>query len=181
MDARLDRRRLAPLLAAAGGLAYAAVGGVIARSPQPEHHWHAAAYAAEAFFAIALVLTIPLVPFLLIGRSRVERLAVAASQTGFAAMLASAIASIAVGGDTLGPMFFLGVLAALVGLLAVATQAVRARRGHWWASPVAFAGLLLGIGLGDHGGTLLLGLAWIAVSIALQQHPRSRRAATASA
>ncbi|HEY0416266.1 MAG TPA: hypothetical protein VGC78_07755 [Gaiellaceae bacterium] len=181
MDTRFELRRFAPLLAATGGLAYAAVGALLARSPQPEHHWHTAAYAVEALFAMALALTIPLVPFLRVGRSLVERLAVRASQAGFTAMLVSALASIAVGGDTLGPAFFLGVLGALAGLLALAIQALRARRQHWWASPVAFAGVVLGIALGDHGGTLLLGLAWIAVSIALQQHPISRRVATASA
>jgi hypothetical protein len=181
MDTRFDLRRLAPLLAAAAGLAYATVGALIARAPQPEHHWHAAAYAVEAFFALALALTIPLVPFLRVGDSRIERAAVGVAQAGFTSMLVSAIASVAVGGDTLGPAFFLGVLAALAGLLTLAIQALRTRRRHWWASPVAFAGLILGIGLGDHGGTILLGLAWIAVSIALQQHPRSRRLATASA
>ena len=181
MNSRLDHRRLASLLAASAGLAYATVGALVARAPQPEHHWHAPAYAVEAFFALALALTIPLVPFLQVGSSRVERLAVRVSQAGFTSMLVSAIASVAVGGDTLGPAFFLGLLAALAGLLALVIQALRARRQHWWASPVAFAGLILGIGLGDHGGTLLLGLAWIAVSIALQHHPRNGRLATASA
>jgi hypothetical protein len=181
MDTRFELRRLAPLLAATGGLAYATVGALIARSPQPEHHWHAAAYAVEVFFATALALTIPLVPFLRVGRSAVERLATRISQAGFSAMLVSALASIAVGGDTLGPAFFLGVLGALAGLLALAIAALRDRRRHWWASPVALAGLVLGIGLGDHGGTLLLGLAWITVSIALQQQPLSRRLAGASA
>jgi hypothetical protein len=164
---RIDR--LAPSLAAAGGLAYALEGAIAARASQPEHHWHASGYAIEAAFIVALVTTIPVVPLLRAGSSRAERLAARLSQLGFAAMLASAIASVAAGGDALGPAFFGGVLAALAGLLVLAAPAIRARRPGWWAAPLALVGVVLGMALGDHGGGILLGLAWIGISIALRE------------
>src|SRR5689334_15533611 len=94
--------RLAPLLAALGGLAYAAEGAIVVRAPQPDHHWHASGYAVEAAFVVALLATLPLPPLFHLG-SRAGAIASRAVQVGFAAMLLSALASLAAGGTVLGP------------------------------------------------------------------------------
>jgi len=160
---------VAPMLAIAAGLAYAVEGAIVVRAPQPDHHWHASGYAVEAAFVVALLATIALPPLLHTAASRLARVAARLTQLGFAAMLVSAVASLGAGETLLGPVFLLGVLASLAGLLALAVAEVRARTAGWWAAPVAFAGLVLSMVLGDHGGGILLGLAWIAISIELRE------------
>lgn len=181
MNTPAQRTRLAPLLAIVGGLAYTIEGAIVTRAPQPDNHWHASGYTVEAAFVVALLATIPLLPLLATQASRVGRLAARVSQLGFAGMLVSAIASLAVGGTTVGPAFLLGVLAAVIGLLALAVSAIRSREMHWWLSPLALVGLVLSMALGDHGGGILLGLAWIAISIALRDRTEQHTLVTARA
>ena len=169
MNIQFRKGPLAPALAAAGGLAYAVEGAIVVRAPQPDHHWHASGYAVEAAFIAALVATLPLPPFFQAAAGRVGVLASRVVQLGFAAMLVSAVASLAAGETTLGPLFLLGVLAGVVGLLALTIGAIRRRTTGWWASPLAFVGLVASIALGDHGGGILMGLAWIAISIGFRE------------
>lgn len=170
MHASSRLARLAPLLAALGGVAYAVEGAVVVRAPQPEHNWHASGYAVEAAFIVALLATVPLLPLLAGKGSRLGRIGAGVAQLGCTAMLVSAIASVAVGESVLGPGFFLGVLAAIAGLAVMTVASVRRRLDAWWTAPATLAGLVLSMALGDHGGGLLFGLAWIAISIALRDH-----------
>lgn len=167
----IDRRivRLASPLAAFGGIAYAVEGAIVVRAPQSDQHWHASGYAVEAAFVVALLATLPLPPLLHFGSGRIGRVASRAAQLGFAAMLVSAVGSLAAGGTVLGPVFFLGIVASLAGLLALAIVAARSRASGWWIAPTACAGLLFSMILGDHGGGILFGLAWIATSIGLRE------------
>lgn len=171
--------RLAPPLAVLGGLAYAVEGAIVVRAPQPDHHWHASGYAVEAAFVVALLATLPLPGLLTGAATRAARVGARITQLGFAAMLVSAVASLGSGGTVLGPMFLLGVLAALGGLVALSIAATRARTGARWLAPLACFGLVLSIELGDDGGGILFGLAWIAISIGLRE--RMRRPVTAAA
>lgn len=166
--------RLASLLAAVGGLAYAVEGGIVVRAPQPDHHWHTSGYAVEAAFIVALLATLPLPPLFHAGSSRVARVAARIVQAGFAGMLISAVGSLAAGGTVLGPVFLVGVLASLAGLVALTVPALRSRPSGWWMAPLAFVGLLLSMVLGDHGGGILFGLAWIAISIGLRDTATAR-------
>jgi hypothetical protein len=166
--------RHAPLLAAIGALAYTVEGAIALRSPQPDQHWHAAGYAVEITFALALAATIPLLPVLSTHVSRTVRIATRISQIGFSAMLINAIASTAADGNVLGPVFFLGLVAALCGLVVVAFSQVRTRLTPWWLSPVVLVGLLAGMALGDHGGGILIGISWATVAIGLRAAARSR-------
>ena len=172
----LERRlvSLASPLAAIGGLAYAVEGAVVVRAPQPDHHWHASGYAVEVAFVVALLATLSLPPLLRFGPSRISAVAARAAQLGFAGMLVSAVGSLAAGGTVLGPLFFVGVLASVVGLLVLAAAAMRSHGPGWWTAPIAFAGLVLSMVLGDHGGGILFGLAWLAISIRLRDAAPSR-------
>jgi hypothetical protein len=160
--------RRAPLLAAIGALAYAVEGAIVIRSPQPDHHWHAAGYAVEIAFAVALLATIPLLPLLSARSSRTVEIATRIAQIGFTAMLIDAIASTVADGNVAGPVFFLGLLAALGGLVVVAISTIRTRTGCWWLAPLVLVGLLAGMALGDQGGGILIGITWFGVAIALR-------------
>lgn len=160
--------RFAPLLAAVGGLAYAVEGGIVVRAPQGDNHWHASGYAVEAAFVLALLATLPLPARLGSGTGRLAAVAARVTQGGFAALLVAAVASLASGGDVLGPLFVLGVFASLAGLLGLTASSLRHRAAGWWTAPVAFIGFALSMVLGNQGGGILLGLAWIAISIFLR-------------
>jgi hypothetical protein len=161
-------RRFAPLLTALAAVGYAIEGAIVVRAPQPDHGWHTSGYAVEAAFVLALVASIPLVGLLRGTANRVSGAAVWFARTGFGAMLVSAIASLAAGGEELGPLFLLGVLASVVGLVVLSVCAVRRRHGSWWTAPTIAAGLIVSIALGDHGGGILLGIAWAATGLALR-------------
>jgi hypothetical protein len=167
---RTEQRLLsfAPALAALTGLAYAIEGAIVTRAPQPDNHWHASGYAVEAAFVIALIASIPIVPTLTVSAGRLSAVSVRVTQTGFAAMLVSAVPSLAGGGNTLGPAFLFGVVASLAGLLGLTVAALRSRASGWWTSPLCFAGLVLSMALGNHGGGILFGIAWITVSIGIR-------------
>jgi hypothetical protein len=91
---------------------------------------------------------------------------------GFAGMLVSGVVSLVAGRNELGPVFFLGVVAALAGLLLLGIAAVRRRVAGWWTAPTAFAGLLAAMTIGDTGGMVVLGVAWVAIGLAYRAAPR---------
>lgn len=174
-------RRLAPLLAGLAAAGYAVEGAIVVRAPQPDHGWHASGYVVEAAFVVALVASLPLVRLLGDGSGRTSSVAVWVTRCGFAAMLVSAVASLAAGGNELGPAFFLGVLASLAGLVALAVVAVRHRDGAWWTAPAIAIGLALSMALGDQGGGILFGISWAAVALALREVAGDPVAAPAAA
>jgi hypothetical protein len=167
--------RHAPLLAAIGALAYAVEGAIALRSPQPDQHWHAAGYAVETAFAVALLATIPLLPLLATHASRTARLATRLAQIGLGAMLIDALASTAADGNVLGAAFFFGLLGALGGLGVLAVSQATTRLASWWAAPVVLGGLVGGMALGDHGGGILIGLSWATIAIVFRANAHSRK------
>lgn len=168
------RTRLAPVLAAVAGLGFALEGAIVVRAPQGDDHWSASGYVVEAAFVVALLAAIPVLRLLAVPGSRASRIGTDIATGGFAALLVSSAPSLALGRTVLGPAFLLGVLAALVGLVVASVPAVRRRS---WSAPAACAGLVFGIGLGESGGGILLGLVWLGLAAALRERPRALVAA----
>jgi hypothetical protein len=164
----MKHRRLAPTLTALAAAGYAIEGAIVIRAPQPDSGWHASGYAVEAAFVVALLASIPLIGLLRHSASRLSAVAAWSTRAGFGAMLVSAIPSLVAGRNELGPLFLLGVLASVVGLVVLSAGAVRNRPGFWWTTPTVAAGLVLSIALGDHGGGILFGIAWATTGLALR-------------
>jgi hypothetical protein len=161
-------RRLAVPLAAVTALGYCVEGAVAVRAPQPEQGWHASGYVIELAFALALVASLPLVPLVRRGGSRAATGAVYLACAGFTAMLVSALASIAKGGDAFGSLFFVGVLSSIVGLLVLAAAALRSGLDGRFVAPLLAVGLIASMALGNHGGGIAFGAAWATIIPALR-------------
>jgi hypothetical protein len=65
-------------------------------------------------------------------------------------------------------VFALGLVAALLGLVLLAIDGIRAGAARTLA-PVPLVGLLVGIAAGDQGGAILLGVAWAAIAVSLSR------------
>jgi hypothetical protein len=144
--------------------AVVAVGGSV-----PDGHWGTRGDVVNGAFiiaAVALVLASPLLTGLL-GLRRSGRTAVVVTQMGFLAMGVESVASQVTGGNTLGGLFFGGLLAALVGSIVVAVDGVRAGRLRWAAGLPAL-GMLVGIAGGDHGGSIAWGAVWLVLAAAAE-------------
>jgi len=177
----MKHRRLAPTLTALAAAGYAIEGAIVIRAPQPDSGWHSSGYAVEAAFVVALLASIPLIGLLRHSASRLSAVAAWSTRAGFGAMLVSAIPSLVSGRNELGPLFLLGVLASVVGLVVLSVGAVRNRPRFWWTTPTIAAGLVLSIALGDHGGGILFATAWAAVGLALHDTPETEAVASATA
>jgi hypothetical protein len=89
------------------------------------------------------------------------RIGAAIAAGGHAALAPCATATVLNGADALGPVFMLGLLAALVGSITVASSA----RSRALGSALA-VGLIASMAIGT-GGAAVLGLAWIAAGTLL--------------
>ena len=170
--------RFSAPLAALAGIGFAVEGAIVVRAPQGDSHWHVSGYVVEAAFVVALVAALPMLPALRRSSSRLAAIATRGAQAGFAAMLVSAVPSLALGRDVLGPAFLLGVAAALVSLLVLAVTALRTRGPAWLVAPLAFTGLVAGIALGDQGGGVVMGVSWIAVALGLRDAAEAQRSSS---
>ena len=159
----LVRSRLAAMLAVVAGLGFAVEGAIVVRAPQGDSGWSASGYAVEAAFVVALIAALPALGLLKPYASRTTAWATVGARIGFFALLVAAVPSLVQGKDALGPVFLLGVLVSLVSLLVLAVAGLRRRV---WVGAAAFVGLVLGMALGDHGGGVALGVAWVAIGLA---------------
>ena len=167
MNLRNILTRHAPLAAAIAAAGYVVEGAIVLRAPQGDHNWSASGYICEIAFAVSLVATIVAIAALVAGRGRAARTGGIIAGSGMASMFVSSIGSIAAGGTVLGPAFFLGLLTAVAGLVVVGVTGARGSSDPWWCSPLPVAGFVLGIGLGDHGGGLIMAAAFAGVAYAL--------------
>jgi hypothetical protein len=146
-------------------LASLALGVVTLAGPVvPDQHWGTRGSVVNALGLLAfaaMAIALELLPGLL-GAARLARAGRRVAQVGLGLMVVESLASQVHDGNTLGPVFMLGLLAALVGLLMVAADGVRRRV---WLAAVPFVALLVGVGAGDHGGFIVLGLAWAALAV----------------
>jgi len=173
------RRHVAAALIAAVG--YLVVAGITLVKPQPSDHWNAAGRALEAAFIVGLLGSAAATGGLrarLARRSLGERSARVA-QLGFLGMTIASVASLVKGGDTLGPVFLLSVLATLVGLLLLGVAALRDGVAARWIPVVPFATMLIGMALADHGGCAVIAAGWIAMAPVLNGRPTRVAVATA--
>jgi hypothetical protein len=158
------------------GLASLALGAVtLAGPPVPDHDWgtHGAivnGLGLLAFAALALALDLLRTPLRLI------RLGVAGTrvaQTGLGLMCLESVASQVHGGNSLGAVFMLGLLAAVIGLLLVCANGLRRRR---WLAPLPLLALLIGIAAGDRGGFIVTGLVWLTLATTADEASDANRA-----
>lgn len=133
----------------------------------PDQHWGTRGAVLDVAFAIgalAVALALPAVAALL-EAGRLGRVGTRVAQIGHVAIAVECIASTIHGGNTLGPVFVLGLLAALLGLATLAVDGLRAGAQRALA-PLPVIALLVGIAAGNDGGAIALGIAWAALALA---------------
>lgn len=167
-DLRPTITRIAPVAALVAAAGFIAEGVISTVHHTGDHHWDGLSQVLNAAYALAAVALIVALPA--IGKwlqvSRLGRAAVVAAQVGFAAMAIESIVSGFNDGDTLGGLFFIGLLLSLVGLLVLGIAGLISGQVRW-ASLLPFGGLFVGIAGGDHGGSIVLGAVWIVLGVAL--------------
>jgi hypothetical protein len=166
-----QRSAIAAVVAAAGlaveGIAVA-VGGAV-----PDDNWGTEGDVVNAAFIVAalgLVVAASALPTLL-GLGRWGRYAVVGSQIGFCLMVVESVASQIHGGNTLGPVFFVGLLLALLGSLVVAIDGVKSNELRW-AAALPLLGMLVGIAGGNHGGSIVWGAIWLILAVTMTRSDR---------
>jgi hypothetical protein len=154
------------LTAAAAAAAYVISGASVLGHSLPDQHWGTRGAIVDAVGAAAFAFTALAVsglrPRLTDTRSGVWAARVA--QFGLAGMTVESVASLIHGGNTLGAVFFGGLVLTIAGLAVLAVAGVRADRMRWVA-PLPVLGLVLGIAGGDHGGFLVTGVVWLAIAM----------------
>jgi hypothetical protein len=131
-------------------------------------------YLIEVMFVIALLGTLVAIASLhALQRERYGRLGAAGFLVAFAGhalMLVAATATALAGREALEPLFPLGILAALVGLVLLWTATLRARMLPRWCGVLLIAVLPLSavLDLATGGaGSIVLGIVWALVGYAL--------------
>jgi hypothetical protein len=160
--------RTAPITGSVAGAGFIVAGVISLVHHTGDNHWDGLSQVLNVSFLVAclaLVATLPAVGAWL-GGGRVARAGILAAQVGYAAMAVESIVSTVHDGNTLGGLFFGGLLLVLAGLLVLGIGAVVTGRRRW-AAPLPFVGMLVGVAGGDHGGLIVLGVVWIILVAAL--------------
>ena len=148
--------------------AFITTGAAVVGHKIPDQHWGTRGAVLDIAFALgtlAVAATLPTLAAHLRVR-RPGRIATRVAQAGQAAMAVESLASTIHGGNTLGPVFLLGLFASLAGLAVLAIDGWRANRARVLAL-TPLLGLLVGIAGGDQGGAIVLGVVWGAIAITL--------------
>jgi hypothetical protein len=158
-----------PLLAAVGWIGEALL---VLRYPQGDTDWGASGRFVELAFILALTASASTLPYLRdwLRLRRPGRIATIGTLVGLGALTLASVASLVAGGNTLGGVFVAGLGLVLLSLLVLAVDGLTAP-GPRWPAPLPLLGLLVAIGLGDHGGGLLLGGLCLALAA---RHSRGR-------
>jgi hypothetical protein len=149
----------AAIVAAAG---FATEGVISLVHSTGDRHWDTASQILNLAFALAclaLVVALPAVGNVL-RPGRLGRGGIVAAQLGFAAMTIESVASSVHAGQTLGGLFFGGLILALAGQLVLGVDAAR-RPQLRWAALLPFLGMFVAIAGGDHGGSIVLAAIWV--------------------
>lgn len=155
--------RAAGVLAA---VAFLALGVVTLTGPAvPDEHWGTRGSVVNLLGLLGFAATAVAAERLswLLDLGRVGAVALRVAQVGLLAMTVESVASQIHGGTTIGGVFALGLLAALLGFLVVGAVGLRSGR---WVAPLPFLGLLVGVAGGEHGGFAVLGLVWLVLALA---------------
>jgi hypothetical protein len=164
MHTDIPRSRRLVTAAAATGATFVLEALVELLHPQAQPFTSPADYAIEALFALGLALA-AVTWWSLRSSGAVEgrgRIGAAIAAGGHAALALCATATVVNGADALGPVFMLGLLAALGGSITVASSASSRALGSALA-----VGLIASMAIGT-GGAAILGLAWIAAGTLLR-------------
>lgn len=155
------------LAAATAGIAYAVSGAGVIGHHVPDSHWGARGAIVDAAGAVAFAATAIALAWLgpMLASGRIATWSSRIAQAGLAAMTIESIVSLAHGGNTLGPVFLLGLLLTLGGTAALGYAGLRAHR-LTWAAPLPALALLVGTAGGDHGGFLAAGIVWLVLATA---------------
>lgn len=160
--------RTAPMAAFVAAVGFAVEGSISLVHHTGDSDWGPLSQVLNGAFALAALALIFVLPAA--GRwmqvNRVGRGAVTAAQIGYAAMVVESIVSAIYGGNTLGGLFFAGVLLSLVGLLVLGISAVIAGRRRW-AALMPFLGMFVAIAGGEHGGSIITAAVWVVLGAAL--------------
>jgi hypothetical protein len=172
----MDRVRVVVGATVVAGVAWLVEGGLQAGHTQPDQHWAAIDRVIEAVFAVALLASTGAAAGFrdLFTTGRAGAVGTRVAQAGFGAMAVAATASLVHDGDTWGPVFMLALVAVLVGLLVMAVAGVR-DKVLAWAAPIPILAMLLGMALSNHGGTFVIGLAWLGLGWLSVTAPALRR------
>lgn len=160
--------------AAVAAAAFVLSGATVVGHNVPDQHWGTRGTVLDIAFALgalAVGVALPGVAALL-GAGRAGLVGTRVAQVGHVAIAVECVASTIHGGNTLGPVFMLGLLAALLGLAILAIDGLRAGAQRALA-PLPILALLVGIAAGNAGGAIALGIAWAALAVALARTSRS--------
>lgn len=149
------------------GLLFGLQGAIALRWPQPADGWGLAGYAAEGFLAAALLAAVIGLGVLAPLHSRTGSIGLWVARAGVALMLVPVAISLAVGRDLHWPVLYAGLGLALTGMRTLVVA--RRREGDLpeWFLQLPLCATAAGVLLADRGGCLVLGIAWLAVAIAL--------------
>src|SRR5437764_13708239 len=139
--------------AAAAAVAFAVAGATVVGHKIPDEHWGTRGAVLDIAFAIGMLAAAVALPAVA-DRVCVRRLGTIGTrlaQVGQVAMAVESIASTIHGGNTLGPVFMLGLLASFVGLALLAVDGFRVGVARALAL-VPVVGQLVGIAAGNQGG-----------------------------
>jgi hypothetical protein len=158
-----ERSTITAMVVAA--IAFVVEGAAVIGHQIPDHHWGTRGAVVDLAGAIGfLASAVALRCFVAsLERSRVGVVALRAAQVGLGAMTVESIASLIHGGNTLGPVFVIGLMLALVGLLVTAGVGLRIE-GVRWVLPLPFVGMFVSIAAGDQGGAIAFAVVWLAVA-----------------
>jgi hypothetical protein len=156
------------LASAIAALGFTVEGVIAAVHPVGDTDWDTAAQVLNGSFAVAVLALAFALPYL--GRwlqvGKAGRFAVGACQLGAVLMAVESVASGVHGGNTLGGLFFAGVVLMTLGLLALGIAGLRAGAVRW-AAMLPFAGWFVSIAGGDVGGSVLLAAVLLVLASAV--------------
>lgn len=139
--------------------------------PQTPVFTHSMDYLTEALFVVALLFTLIAYAGMHVlhqGRAgRFETLSFAAVISGTAGIAIAATATLLMGREVLGPVFLLGVLAALIGSICFGIAIMRGAILPRWVGIALMLALPLSFVLESVGGGLILGTAWLFIGYAI--------------
>jgi len=153
--------------AALAAAAFAIAGATVVGHTIPDQHWGTRGAVLDIAFAVAAVAVAVALPGIaaLLQVGRLGRTGTRIAQVGHVAIAVECIASTVHDGNTLGPVFMLGLLASIVGLLLLAIDGVRAAASRWLA-PLPLLALVVGIAGGNYGGAIVIGATWAGLAYA---------------
>lgn len=153
------------IAAVTAGAGYILEGVIAIVHPVGDTNWGSFADILNIGFLFAVLASAFALPYIgrWLGVNRVGQVSVIAAQIGFGAMAVETVVSLVHGGNTLGAVFFIGLVLVTLGTLVLAITGLLAGVVPW-AAPLPLLGWLVSIAGGDHGGSIALGMLCLAAA-----------------